>query len=77
MDRTAFSLEHKNRLTLQSVPPEIYDAKYPAWFLDEEKFLSLFNEKYELIMDFEDGIDKAEEIPSIYKGYFFKKVKNA
>ncbi len=77
VDRTAFSLEHKNRLTLQSVPPEIYDAKYPAWFLDEEKFLSLFNEKYELIMDFEDGIDKAEEIPSIYKGYFFKKVKNA
>lgn len=77
IDRTAFSLENRDRLTLQVVPPSIYDAKYPAWFLDEKKFLSAFAGKYDLVTDFDVTIDRVDEIPSIYKGYFFKKVKNA
>jgi len=72
-DRTAFSLENKNRLTLQKVPPEIYEASYPAWFLDEKEFLSKFDGKYNIILDFENNIDVVREIPSIYKGYLFKK----
>ncbi len=75
IDRTAISLENRDRLTLQVVPPEIYEAKYPAWFLDEKKLLSYFDSKYRLISDFDVTFDKVVEIPSYFKGYFFKKIK--
>lgn len=73
IDRTAFSTEQRNRLTLQIVPKEIYEASYPAWFLNEFEFLSKFKEKYDTILDFENNIDIVNEIPSIYKGYLFKR----
>ena len=75
IDRTAFNIENRDRLTLQKVPPEIYDAQYPAWFLNEEKFLAMFKDKYELILDFENNIDKAK-IPAKYKGFLFKRKVN-
>jgi putative methyltransferase (TIGR04325 family) len=74
VDRTAFNNENKDRLTLQIVPPEIYEASYPAWFLNEERFLSLFEGKYILISDF-DAMDQAN-IPSKYKGFIFRKIEN-
>lgn len=73
IDRTAFSKENRNRLTLQIVPPNIYEASYPAWFLNEEEILKTFENKYRLIYDFDVTIDKVDEIPSIYKGFFFIK----
>lgn len=72
LDRIQFNAEPKDRLTLQIVPPHIYDAKYPSWFLCEEKLLSVFKDKYDLILDFDSTIDQAN-IPSYYKGYLFKK----
>jgi hypothetical protein len=27
-----------NRLTVHTVPPTLYDARYPAWFLSRERF---------------------------------------
>lgn len=72
VDRTSFSKEGKDRLTLQKVSPEIYDAQYPAWFFEEAKFLSYFEDKYNLITDFDDTIDTVKEIPSYFKGFFFK-----
>lgn len=75
-DRIQFNTENKDRLTLQIVPDWIYPAKYPSWFLNEEKFLSVFKNKYELILDFDSTIDSAN-IPHKYKGYLFKKsIKN-
>lgn len=71
-DRTAFSTEGCDRLTLQKVPPEIYDAQYPAWFLDKSKVFSMIQKKYELIAEFQDTIDLVKEIPSEYKGALFK-----
>jgi putative methyltransferase (TIGR04325 family) len=71
-DRTAFSLENRDRLTLQKVPPEIYEASYPAWFLDEQKFLNVVSTKYEILAEFDDHIDIVDEIPSKYKGFLFK-----
>lgn len=51
-DRTAFHYGAQDRLTLQHVPPEIYEASYPSWFLNEEKFLNHFNGNYKIIADF-------------------------
>lgn len=72
LDRIQLNAENRDRLTLQIVPPEIYDAKYPSWFLNEDKLLSIFKEKYNLILDFDSTIDQAN-IPSYYKGFLFKK----
>lgn len=51
-DRTTF-IQGKDRLTVQKVPPRIYDASYPAWFLNKEKFLGKFKKDYNLITEFD------------------------
>lgn len=49
VDRTAFVLNRTtDRLTVQTVPPCIYSASYPAWFLSKNKFLEVFAKDYEL-----------------------------
>lgn len=72
IDRLAVNAERRDRLTIETVPPQIYEARYPSWFLHEEKVLEVFKENYELMLDFESPIDKAN-VPSVYKGYLFKR----
>lgn len=72
LDATALNIENRDILTLQKVPPEVYEASYPAWFLNEEKLLKLFENKYDLIADF-DSIIGGANIPSKFKGYIFKR----
>lgn len=43
-DRTAFIQNQKaDRLTIQVVPPDVYEASYPSWFFYEETFLKHFS----------------------------------
>jgi putative methyltransferase (TIGR04325 family) len=51
-DRTAFNAANNDRLTLQVVPPEIYQASYPAWFFHQEFFLSHFSSVYKVVAEF-------------------------
>jgi putative methyltransferase (TIGR04325 family) len=69
-DRTAFVNEGSDLLTVQKVSPEIYVASYPAWFLNQDKFLDIFLENYDLIFEF-NSFDKVN-IPSQFKGFFLK-----
>lgn len=77
-DRTPFMEEGVDRITIQKVPSEIYEASYPAWFFNERKFLNFFQKDYELIEEFDalagtifiDRKTKARD-----KGYIFKKSK--
>jgi len=70
-DRTAFLISNdKDRLTIQIVPPDIYNASYPAWFFNKQRFLQSFSDSYDLIAEF-DCMDKAN-IPSQFKGFLFK-----
>ncbi len=77
-DRTAFVYEGPDRLTLQRVPPSIYDASYPAWFFNEAKFLSHFNE-YELQAQFtsyvigEQGLLIDGKLAGYDNGFFLRK----
>jgi len=50
IDRTVF-LENASEdlLTIQRIPPEIYDALYPAWFLSLDKFLSHMKKYYDVV----------------------------
>ena len=74
-DRTTF-LTNTERLTVQKVPPRIYDASYPAWFLNEEKFIDFFKTSYDLIAEFDSLAGNAIELGDMKgfeKGYIFKK----
>ena len=53
IDRTAFVESGSDRLTIQQVPESIYPASYPAWFLDQQKFMRIFQDSYELICEFD------------------------
>lgn len=72
IDRTPFLKKGSDRITVQKVPPEIYEASYPAWFFSEEKFLRHFSGKYELIADF-DSLDRADIPSSRFRGFIFKR----
>ena len=77
VDRTGFTLNNKERITIQKVPSTIYDASYPCRFFCEKDFIAFFEENnYGLISDFE-ALDEAN-IPSKYKGFIFQlKTNNA
>lgn len=77
IDRTAF-LDKANdheRLTVQHVPPSIYEASYPAWFLSESKVHSLVQAAgYRLLADFaapDVGAPHGEK--ACCKGFIFEK----
>jgi putative methyltransferase (TIGR04325 family) len=72
VDRTGFIFNKSQEiLSLQKVDPIIYKASYPAWFLNENKFLSVFQKKYHIILEFQ-GSDKVNFV-SEFKGFVFKK----
>jgi putative methyltransferase (TIGR04325 family) len=71
VDRTGFTLNDQDRLTVQRVPPHIYTASYPCWFLSKSRFLDALSAAYQLVVEFE-GADHAN-IPAEYKGYLFRR----
>jgi putative methyltransferase (TIGR04325 family) len=66
-DRTAFYFEQKDRLTLQKVHTKIYEASYPAWFLNKKKFFDVFTKRYKVVANWSENIDNAN-IPSTFEG---------
>lgn len=58
-DRTPFSPNNQDRITLQIVPPMIYSASYPCWIFNETFLLDYFRIKsYSLLEKFQvDDID--------------------
>jgi putative methyltransferase (TIGR04325 family) len=52
-DTTPFMNTKKDIITIQKVPPQIYDASYPLWILSKNKFISfLADRKYKMLTDF-------------------------
>jgi len=75
IDRTLFlDNELKDILTVQKVPPEIYDASYPAWFLSLGKFLSFVDNTYNIIFKW-DNLDvfNLNDYKTSNKGFFLEK----
>lgn len=74
IDRTKF-YDAPDRITVQRVPPNIYEASYPCWIFNRKKFLAFFEPGYELAADFEalGGELDVEGIRSRHEGYVFKK----
>jgi putative methyltransferase (TIGR04325 family) len=76
-DRTAFHDGTQDRLTLQVVPPEIYEASYPSWFFNTAGFLSHFNSNYKTICELppyvkEEAVMLIDNQPAGFnKGFYF------
>lgn len=51
IDNTYFNLHPADRLTVQQVPKQIYEASYPAWFLDYDKIKSILETHYHIISE--------------------------
>lgn len=72
IDRTPFIDSDRDRLTVQSIPKNIYAASYPAWFFSAIKFDRLMQELgYQCICNFdcEDNVGIGT-----FKGFLFEKV---
>jgi putative methyltransferase (TIGR04325 family) len=70
MDKMPFISGTRDRITVQKVPPYIYEASYPAWFFSETKFMSFVSKHYSLVEEFESSA--RANIPSTFKGLIFK-----
>jgi putative methyltransferase (TIGR04325 family) len=53
LDRMPLLSEGRDRLMVQNVPPSIYRASYPAWFLDRDLLLAHFASHYRIFDEFE------------------------
>lgn len=79
IDRTFFTNGTHDRLTVQHVWPSVYEASYPAWFFEEQKFLLHFKNEYTLLGEFPpyvaaEAIVQIDEKPAGYsKGFCFVK----
>lgn len=70
VDRTSFT-DEDDFVTVQKVPPEIYDASYPCWFLNIEKFISVISSKYYLLYYFKND-ENANIMNTFFQGMLFK-----
>jgi putative methyltransferase (TIGR04325 family) len=76
VDNTAF-LDGPARLTVQSVPPEIYEASYPCWLFNRQQFLTSFADTYTLLTGFSSGLEiRVDGRPVPYEGFVFQRKSN-
>jgi len=79
IDRTPLIAATSHRLTVQKVPPSIYNykASYPCWFFDRHKLVDEFNQRYNLRKEFDamGGITsiKPDGEIAIFKGFVFER----
>jgi putative methyltransferase (TIGR04325 family) len=73
--RTGFTKSQSDRITIQKVPKNYYNASYPCWIFSEHKFMNFFNQYgYEPVYYFKDKYQL--NLPSEYKGCLFKLKEN-
>lgn len=70
IDRTGFTLDGRDRLTVQRVGERIYPASYPCWFFGEG-FMRIVTERYRLVNEF-PAIDRAN-LPVRYEAFLLER----
>ncbi len=78
IDRTIFIDDDRDRLTLQIVPKEIYEASYPCWLLNKKNVIEAIK-GYELIQTFKPYADATLIIGTkhaYFEALLFKKKHN-
>jgi len=75
IDRTTFTGDNKDLLTIQTVHKDIYEAKYPSWFFSLNMFQKYLEKKYEIIYNWTalDAVHlKEKKVFSL--GYLLKRI---
>lgn len=69
-DKTLFTLDGSERVTVQVVPPWIYNASYPCHILSEDRFKQYFIlNGYKLVEEFNANVGDTNEYR--FKGFIF------
>jgi len=71
IDRTGFVRRGGDRLTVQRVPPSIYDASYPCWFFDRAALLAGFGAGWRVTAEW--PTDDEVDIDATYGGLMVEK----
>ncbi|MBL1418943.1 MAG: methyltransferase, TIGR04325 family [Alphaproteobacteria bacterium] len=72
VDRTPFSTQSRDVIKLQIVNPQIYNASYPCWLFETQKFNDYFVSKgYELIEEYDALGGQTQDY--VFKGSIWKK----
>jgi len=75
IDNTFFNYENRDRITIQKVPPSIYTASYPCWFLSYEKIKSIITENYTIVTEHKNDSKIILDGRSIqYRGFLAKMI---
>lgn len=72
IDRTGFTGQRDDRLTVQRVPKAIYEATYPCWFFERERLLRPFQADYGVVGEWAsfDSVD----IDAAFRGLLLERV---
>jgi putative methyltransferase (TIGR04325 family) len=72
MDRTLVIGEATDRLMVQVVPPSIFRASYPCWFLSETKLIDTPRLAYDLVAQFPVPEEHVDQPGASFKGFVFR-----
>jgi len=73
--RTYFTKNKSDRITVQKVPKNYYDASYPCWIFEKNKIMNFLTQyEYELIYEYKEKYQL--NIPSESIGCVFKLIEN-
>ncbi len=68
--RTPFSNLLEDSLSVQIAHPDVYNASYPVWTFSQENFKGYLSSSYELIEEWEDGLQADED--AVAMGMLFR-----
>jgi putative methyltransferase (TIGR04325 family) len=75
IDRAPVLLIGNDKITIQTVPRNIYKAKYPCWLLNEKHMLQSFFKGYDLVFSGESN-ESINVSNAAFKSYFLKRKSN-
>ncbi len=72
-DKMALALSEEDHLVIQRVPPSIYDASYPAWFLSESRLKAFMATAGYILHSEWKNVDNypLEDVRTVFKGFLF------
>ncbi len=75
LDNTYYNYEARDRITIQRVPPSIYQASYPCWFLDYERVKTYLEKEYVTLAEYtNDSAIFLDGKKITYRGMLLKRI---
>ncbi|MBL9188267.1 MAG: methyltransferase, TIGR04325 family [Opitutaceae bacterium] len=71
IDRTGFITRGRDRLTVQQVPPAIYEASYPCWFFDRTSLIVGFAPRWRIVDEW--TAEDESDIDATHRGFLLER----